>query len=349
MMSEGDGTRRPDFSEEYLQHARQLARRYAVMEGVVGVVLIGELTFGEADRYTDVDLIVYLQQQSLRTWYFGEAPLPEGESRYRDFRLNVSYRDFRHEHEREWSAVERWNVSRAEILYDPEGLLAGLIASKASQSRSEFEDDAIRRATYVRFLLNRAVPAWLYRGDVLAAHSALNRSTDHVVGLLHLMNDRFVPDHDWNIVLLDELDWTPSRLEERLTEVIVVSELTTAEASRRRHVLSRLLQDIWTRLAPDEQGEDRPAALYQARMLRDLVKRGSMSLDEFLGRYDRKLLIQSPAFELLWIDRQQADTYVRFNYERLGHVIDHDLGRFLDYQQRLLRELAAASGSEIDS
>jgi hypothetical protein len=349
MTPDDRSSRGPDLSEEYWQHARQLARRYAVMEGVVGVVLIGELTFGEADRYSDVDLIVYLHQQSLRTWYFGEAPLPEGESRYHGLRLDVSYRDFRVEQERIWTPTECWNVSRAEILYDPEGLVRELLDSKASRSSSGFEDEAIHRATYSRFLLDRTVPAWLYRGDAVSAHHVLNVASDQFIGLLYLMNQQFVPGDDWNVALLAELEWKPDRLEERLFEAMVAKELTTAEASRRRHLLVRLLQDCWNRLASDEQGENRSDALYQARMLRDMVRRGSMSLRDYLERYDAKLLIQSPAFDLVWVDRQQTGTVVRFNYERLETLINHELGRFLNYQQRLLRELAATTGTEIDS
>lgn len=339
----------PDYSEQYRRQARGLAQRFAIMEGVVGVVLVGGLTFGEGDRYSDVDLIVYLQQQSLRTWYFGEAPLPEGESRYHDLRLDTSYRDFRSEQERTWSPAEIWKVSRAEILYDPEGLLRELLESKTGSERGDIAHDALDQATTVRFLLGRTVAAWLYRGEILAAHHVLNHAIDQFVGLLHCINERPMPGADWNVALLGQLEWRPERLEERLTEALTVHELTSAEASRRRHVLHRLLQECWNRIAPDEPFEDRTDAVHQARMLRTMVQRGGMSLEEYQSEFDRRLLILSPAYDLLWVDRQGAETWIRFNYDRLRQLINHELGRFLDYQQRLLRELAAASGTEVDS
>lgn len=338
----------PDFSEEYRQQARQLAKRFAIMEGVVGVVLVGGLTFGEGDRHSDVDLIVYLQQQSLRTWYFGEAPLPEGESRYHNLRLDTSYRDFRAEQERLWTPAEIWKVSRAEILYDPEGLLQHLIESKTGASSYDYDYAALDQATTVRFLLGRTVAAWLYRGEILAAHHVLNHAIDQFVGLLHYMNHRAMPGADWNVALLNNLEWTPERLPERLTETLTVRELTSAEASRRRYALHSLLRECWERIAPNEPFEDRTDAVEQARMLRTMVKRKRMSLEQYEDAFDRRLLIMSPAYELLSVDRQETGTYIQFNDDRLGRLIEHELGRFLDYQQRLLRELAATSGSEVD-
>lgn len=338
----------PDYSEEYRQEARQLARRFAVMEGVVGVLLTGGLTFGGADRYSDIDLIVYLRQQSLRTWYFGEAPLPEGESRYHNLHLDVSYLDYEHERERRWSTGELWGASRADILYDPEGLLADLLNEKLASVR-QLTDEALDCAVRIKFLIEHLVPAWLYRGEALAAHKVLNQATDDLIRLIHLLNRQPGPEPGWDVALLGSLEKVPDGFSADLQEALKTGDLSAAEASRRRYVLLRLLQGCWTDIAPDEPFEDRADVVRQRRMLRDLLSRRSMPLAEFREKYDVRLLIQSPAFDLLWIDRQSEELSVWLNEDRLHELVHHDLGRFLDYQQRLLRELAAATGTDIDS
>jgi predicted nucleotidyltransferase len=338
----------PDFTEHYRQQAQQLARRFAVMEGVVGVLLTGGLTFGEADRYADIDLMVYLRQQSLRTWYFGEAPLPEGESRYHDLRLDVSYLDYERECEREWSANERWAASRAEILYDPEGLVGALLEQKRVDQQ-QMADEALDCAAHIRFLLERLVPAWLYRGETLAAHQVLNQATSEFVKLLHLLNQHPGPGAGWDVVLLGSLGNLPDEIVAGLPEALRTGDLSAADASRRRYALHRMLQSCWANIAPSEPFEDRADVVRQARMLRDLSERGSMNLSEFRDHYEVRLLIQSPAFDLVWIDRQSDELYVRFNLERLQHLVHHELGRFLDYQQRILRELSALTGADFDS
>jgi predicted nucleotidyltransferase len=338
----------PDFSEQYRQQAEQLARRFAVMEGVVGVLLTGGLTFGEADRYSDIDLIVYLRQQSLRTWYFGEAPLPEGESRYHDLRLDVSYLDYEHERDRVWTSAELWGASRAEILYDPEGLLSELLNEKR-RSETELADEALNCAARIRFLTERLVPAWLYRGEALAAHQVLNQATDELIRLIHLLNGHPGPETGWDITLLSSLERVPEGLSDSIQETMKTGEMTTGDASRRRYAILRLLQGCWSELAPGESFEDRADVVRQARMLRDIVQRGSLPLSEFRERYDVRLLIQSPAFDLLWIDREADEFTVRLNRDRLREIVQRDLGRYLDYQQRLLRELAEASGTDFDS
>lgn len=338
----------PDFSEHYREQAEQLARRFAVMEGVVGILLTGGLTFGDADRYSDIDLFVYLRQQSLRTWYFGEAPLPEGESRYHDLRLDVSYLDYEHERQRDWSIPEQWSAARAVILYDPEGLLAELLEAKRPTS-ADLANRALDTAAKIRFMLERQVPAWLYRGEAVAAHRVLNRAADEFIRLLHLMNDSAGPEAGWDVVLLDSLSRQPESLTSDINEILRTGDLSTSDATRRRYALMRLLQTCWGEIAPGEPFEERADTVRQRRMLRDLVARGSMPLGEFLERYDRRLLIQSPAFDLVWIDREAEEFQVRFSHERLQRLLHHELGRFLDDQQRLLRELAESSGTEIDS
>jgi predicted nucleotidyltransferase len=338
----------PDFSQQYRDEAQQLARRFAVMEGVVGVLLTGGLTVGEADRYSDIDLFVYLRQQSLRTWYFGEAPLPEGESRYHELRLDVSYLDYEHEREREWSTTEQWSAFRAEILYDPEGLLAELLEEKRPTLES-ITDKALDVATRIRFLLERQVPAWLYRGEALAAHQVLNLATADFIRLIHLINGTPEPEAGWDIALLEALEKRPAGLRKGLQDVLQTGTLTARDASRRRYALLRLLQGCWTFLENNEPFEDRAEMVRQRRMLRDLVHRESMPLTDFRELYEPNLLIQSPAFELIWLDRESDELLVRFNQERLQHLVQLELGRFLDEQQRLLRELAEASGTDVDS
>jgi hypothetical protein len=348
-MQFSERSRGPNYAEQYRDLARQLARRYAVMEGVVGVVLIGGLTYGEADRYGDVDLIVYLREQSLRTWYFGEAPLPEGESIYRGLRLDVSYLDFQAEMEREWRPNDLWNVSRADILYDPEGLISELIAGKLEATVSTLDQQALERATYIRLLLDRIVPGWLYRGETTAAHHALNRAADQLLGLVHLINGQLVDGDDWNLKLVDDLAWKPVQFRKRIADTLVARVISAEEASRRRYELGRLLQECWYRMAPDEAIEGRADAVTQRRMLHAMAREGAIPLEKYLSRYSRTLLIRSPAYDLLTIDRSGETPLVRFNEQRLRHLINHELGRFLDHQQRLLRELAQASGTDIDS
>lgn len=348
MPSDGWTASGPDFSAQYRQQAEQLARRFAVMEGVVGVLLTGGLTFGKADRHSDIDLIVYLRQQSLRTWYFGEAPLPEGESRYHDLRLDVSYLDYERECERQWSSGEQWSASQAEVLYDPEGLLAALLDQKRP-TEDELIGEALNSAARVRFMLERLVPAWLYRGESLAAHQVLNQAVSELIRLMHLMNRHPGPEAGWDVVLLDAVENAPDHVSAELRDAMTTGDLSAGAATRRRYTMYRLLQSCWADLSPDEPFEDRADFVRQRRMLRDLVTRGQIPLTEFRDRFDPHLLIQSPAFDLVWFDRQSDEPRLCFNHDRLHHLVHHDLGRFLDYQQRLLRELAEASGTDSDS
>jgi hypothetical protein len=184
---------------------------------------------------------------------------------------------------------------------------------------------------------------------VLAAHHVLNQAIADLVRLIHLLNHQPGPDAGWDVVLLESVEVVPPELTAQLSDAMQTGDLSAADASRRRYALLKLLQSCWSEIASGEPFEDRADLVRQGRMLRDLLGRGGVSISEFRAEYDPRLLIQSPAFELVWIDRQSDEVYVRFNVERLQQLVRHDLGRFLGYQQRLLRDLAAASGTDVDS
>lgn len=342
-------SRGPDFSAAYRQQAQQLARQFAIMEGVVGVLLTGGLTFGEADRYSDIDLTVYLRQQSLRTWYFGEAPLPEGESRYRDLRLDISYLDYELEHSRNWTSADVWRASRAGILYDPEGLIRELLDSK-QLDEAQYRLKAVDLAGNLQVTIDQLVPAWLYRGEALAAHALLNEGVSGVIELIHLINGSPVPESGWDVVLADSLDVVPDGFTGSIEEALRTGDLSAAEASRRRYALRTLLRQCVSHLSPAQSLFDEPGSASPLQeMLRYLMTHDALDIDEFLSRFDRILLIQSPAFDLVWIERTLDETRVRFNHARLHQIVQHELGRFLDSQQRLLRELASLASDESDS
>jgi len=334
-------SRGPNLAAEYRERAWQLARRFGVLEGVVGVALVGALTLGRADRYSDIDLVVYLRRHTLRTWLLGAAPLPEGESYYHGLRLDLSYRDYADERVREWSAAERWQAARAEILYDPEGLIAELFQRKAVIGDAEQHALLGDEAATASYLLDVAVPAWLYRGDPIGAHHVLNLVVTSIIRLVYLVNQQPVPAEKWLVHLSFELPWQPERWRERLADVLAVREPTNVEASRRLRLLDTLLRECWEQVAPAESRDLAPVEAIQFAMLREVALGGRMPLKEFEERYGLRARLQSPAFDLLWVERHGQDVSVVFHRERLSEIVVHELGRFLDWQQRVLRRLAA--------
>ncbi|HUY99402.1 MAG TPA: DUF4037 domain-containing protein [Thermomicrobiaceae bacterium] len=335
----------PNLAEAYRDRARQLARRFAVLEGVVGVALVGGLPLGQADRYSDLDLVVYLRHRTLQTWLLGGAPLPEGVSRSQGIRLDLSYRDYAEDQTRDWSPTERWQATTAEVLYDPEGLVNALFTEKGAYPEAERDRALARELAAAERLLASVAPAWLYRGDALAAHHALGAALDAVLAVVYLINERPFPGQLWGLRLSRDLPWLPDRWEERLAAALVVAEPSNAEASRRRQVLSGLLRDCWVRMAPRAAAEVPPSEAGQLQMLRELATLGELPLDAFRERYELRALIQSPAFDLLAVRRREAGAMVVFRRERLAEIVEHELGRYLDGQQRVLRQLATGDRS----
>jgi hypothetical protein len=332
-------SRSPDFSDEYRELATQLARRIAVMEGVVGVALVGDVALGVADRHSPICLNVYLHARTLRTWHLGEAPLPAGESLYREMLVDLGYLDYHVERDRAWTAHERWQAAAVDVLYDPEGRVAELFALKAGTGDVEIEQAIIAEAAAVRAMLDRATPAWLYRGNARVANACVNRAIEGIARLAWLLNGHLPPDVPWLLARAENLGVLPDNWSARLDDALTARELSAAEAGRRRSVVASLLREIWALTNPAFVLDADPSFIEQARMLHHLAIEEELSLDAYREDYALRLLVASPAFDILAVDRSEQEWIVRFDRARLHSLVQRDLGRFLDHQQRLLREL----------
>jgi len=113
----------------FRQAAERLVSKIAPCEGVSGIIFVGGLVRGFADRFSDLDITVFLGEENepLRR-QIRNAALDEerGSGVEVDLEIHV-LRDFG---KREWGEVERFEFSRAEVVFDPTGEVARLFGKK---------------------------------------------------------------------------------------------------------------------------------------------------------------------------------------------------------------------------
>jgi predicted nucleotidyltransferase len=335
----------------YFRQAQEFAGRFAVCDGVAGVLLTGGVARGYADHFSELDLAVYLTRPHFEAWtQRGLASFPEGDSWLDGWHVDFDYFCYEDEVEAEWEPVKRWDRSYAVVLYDPQGLMGEMLACKAVLTERDKQHlTSHHLILYGEYFCDLVVPAWIHRGDLLAAHHCLNAALDSLVKAVFLANDELIPFDKWTLNLSYTLPWTPPNWRERVEGAMLVQEVSQAEVERRRALIRDLFLECKERLVGEStQGLD----LIEARkleMLRYVRERGAVPATEFDRRFGPagrasgqglRRAIQSPLFHLLRREAREDEEYLAFDEERLREFAARGFEGFLDWDRALLRALA---------
>jgi predicted nucleotidyltransferase len=114
---------------KFRQVAEKLVARISACEDVTGIVFLGGVVRGFADKFSDLDIMVFLgkKDKQLRT-RICRMGVNAGKFSKVDVDLEVHFlEDFKRWG---WSETERWDFSKAEMVYDPKGEIAKLFQKK---------------------------------------------------------------------------------------------------------------------------------------------------------------------------------------------------------------------------
>ena len=121
--------------EEFRQTAKNLASKIASYEGVVGIVFIGGLVRGFVDKFSDLDITVFIDRkdEELKGCIYNVG-LGEGKASGIDLDLEIHFiEDFKRCRLNE---ADRWEFSRAKIFFDPKGEVEHMFREKLRVSES---------------------------------------------------------------------------------------------------------------------------------------------------------------------------------------------------------------------
>ena len=333
--------------DAFREKAKGFAERFAACEGVVGVLLTGGAARGYADRYSELDLAVYLTQPHFDDWTrYGEAPFPEGDSWQEGWHVDFDYSCYEDEMAAEWEHGKRWDHSYAVVLYDPQGLMREMLEKKAVLTPEEKDRLTMRHLVlYGEYFCDLVTPSWLHRGDVLAAHHGLNTALDSLIRAVFLANDELIPFEKWTLNLSYTLAWAPPGWREKVEQALLVREISPADVERRRALIGDLLAACKGRLVTTTaEGLDAIEAR-KLEMLRHLRERGAMPAVDFGRRFGVRRAIQSPTCYLLRREAHQGVEWLIFDEQRLQQYAENDFEGFLDWNRALLRVLVRDSRS----
>ena len=243
---------------KFRRAAGDLVSRIASCEGVAGIVFLGALVRGFADRYSDLDITVLLSKrdEKLRMQIRKMASDEARRSGVDDVDLMIEFlEDLK---KREWDETDKWDFSKAaKIVFDPKGEVKDVFREKLRVPNDFWvkrvvvcaerlkwyccppeEDWVLRRR---RLGLSSTISeSWIDRGDSVAAHYCLNYGVDLLLEALFALNREFLPVPKWRIFYSYGLKWLPEDYKELLKETMYTKSFSVKELNRRLKAIRKL-------------------------------------------------------------------------------------------------------------
>jgi len=237
---------------KFRQVAEGLVSKIVSFEGVTGIVFIGGLVRGFVDRFSDLDIIVFLSRRDeLVRRKIRDLGLDEQKRLGVDVDLEVHFlEDFK---KWKWDEVDKWEFSRAEIVFDPKGEVKRVFGEKLRVRKDFWVKRIVVCGEYLKWYccppkrdVGTVAECWVERGDLVAAHYCLNYTVELLIRVIYALNGEFLPAPKWRIFYSYGLKWLPEGYKRLLGEALLVKSFSEKDFNRRLMVIRKL----WCELLP---------------------------------------------------------------------------------------------------
>jgi predicted nucleotidyltransferase len=243
--------------EKLRQIAKELASKIASYEGVAGIVFIGGLVRGFADRFSDVDIIVFLGRRDEKLKKKIRSLGLDGQRCFGvDVDLEVHFLgDFKRW---KWDEVDKWEFSRAEIVFDPKREVNKIFREKLRVRKGFWVRRIAVCGEYLRWYccplkedVGTVAESWVARGDLVAAHYCLDYAVELLIRVVYALNGEFLPAPKWRIYYSYGLKWLPENYRRILAEGLLVKSFSVRDFRRRLEAIRKL----WCEMLPKVREE----------------------------------------------------------------------------------------------
>ncbi len=281
--------------------------------GVVGITLNGGLSRGYGDHLSEIDLTLYLTVAAYADWQTHGSPLATGITVLDGQLYDIKVADYAAEAAQPWSDDACWDGSYAEILYDPEGLVAQLYAAKVAESPPLDMAGGLMMSCWWHFRL--AGDIWIHRADPLQGHHILHQAVIPLVKALFVANREWIPHDKWLLHMSRTLAWQPAQWVARLQQALTTGDFSMQSLRERQQVIA----DLWTELDRhliETYWPDLPVHVMQRsfyRLLEQLNQQGVMRRSAWAAAGGAALFNVDPFHKLVTVDGE----FVALDRQRL--------------------------------
>jgi len=236
---------------EFRRIAEELTSQMSRGKNVVGIVLFGGVVRGFVDKFSDLDIAVFLDKKDDDLFRkIRDMGSRIARSHNVDLDLIVHYLgDFKR-----WKMKEealKWEYSDAKIVFDPTGEIKRALRGKLGFPKDFWIRRIVVCAEYIKWYccpseegVGTIAESWIERGDLVSAHYCLNYSVDLLLRLLFAINREFLPAPKWRIFYSYNLKWLPRDYNELIREAVINKSLSLGELNTRLFAIRRIWHEI---------------------------------------------------------------------------------------------------------
>jgi len=233
--------------------AKVIAGKIAAIDGVIGIVATGGISRGHSDEYSDLDMIVYADDD---TWRDIRRYIAVGQLNYKgiDFDIPVdSYRAAMHRRvpSTYWSQELRWTLQQAIIFHDTKDRISDMIAAKVIFPETERTKLVRDNHHWAEEILNYMYPTWVQRGRIHNLAHLLRNAAEHIILWIYAGRGLFRPYmRKWPFYYLEN-NLVPEAVYFPIIKRAYTASISTrAEADRMRRDLFGLCAKIGMDIKP---------------------------------------------------------------------------------------------------
>jgi len=245
--------------ETFRRVAEKLVSRISAYKEVCGILYHGGLVRGFADRFSDLDITVFLDrddkglQRAIRS-------IALHEERHSGLEIDLMIHDLEDSRKKRWDEIERREFSKAKVVFDPKGQIEELLSEKLSMSRDFWVSRVAPLTEYLKWYccppgegVGTIAEAWVERGDLVAAHHCMSYGLEVVLEMVFALNREFFPSPKWSLFDSYRLKWLPDDYRHLVQETMVVRSFSKTDLDRRLNAVRQL----WNRVLPKVEEETR--------------------------------------------------------------------------------------------
>jgi predicted nucleotidyltransferase len=240
--------------EKFKGIAQKLVSKIISFKAVTGIIFIGGLARGFADKYSDVDILVFLDKkdENLRK-QIRKIGSTEQQRSHVDIDLEIHFlQDFK---KQKWNEISRWDFSYAKIVYDPQGKIKKSFNKNLHIPKNFWTKRIVVYGEYLKWYCcppeenpETMIDAWIARCDLISAHYCVNYAFDLMLSILFALNKEFLPPQKWRIFYSHSLKWLPKDYNKLVEETLTVKNLSKPDLDRRLQALRTMWQQILLKL-----------------------------------------------------------------------------------------------------
>lgn len=214
--------------------------KFAKIDGVLGVVLVGSSSLGYIDDLSDIDLEVIATDELFRR----VGGTHEGYEQYRGVSISwewLTFKEFEKQFGNWEDDIDLWVYSKSQILHDHEHKLGDFLA----EYKRHPKDVWLKKLFLYWYFATGNAPydsgKAIQRNDFVTAQLYLTQAMEYYTALVFLLNHSFVPYRKWRLKEFDKLAYKPHGFREKLHAILTTADWSKQEFETKQALINDLV------------------------------------------------------------------------------------------------------------